>query len=65
MITLQFDLNSMNAHQLAVLDAALVEIHQTPSSLMNQVVNAGQANCGVDEYERIYQAVHGAIEDAK
>ena len=65
MITLEFDLQSMNARQIATLDAALVEIRQTPSSIMNKVTDAGQALVGVDEYERLYQTIHGAIDDAK
>lgn len=64
MITLQFNLNSMTAQQLATLDAAITQIKQTPSKVRNEIINAGHANCGATEYEATYIKISNAIHEA-
>lgn len=64
MITLHFDINRMTAQQLAVLDAAITQIKQTPSKLRNEIINAGHANCGAVEYESTYIKISNAIHEA-
>lgn len=56
MITINVNLNEMTCYQIVMLDAAL-RGSKVPSKIKIEIVEAGEANCGVEEYNRIYESV--------
>ena len=65
MITLTIDLGGLNAAQIAMLDAVVSDIPFVPSGDKSDIIKAGEANCGINEYERLYTMAADTLERMK